>query len=416
MADSALLTIDLPAVVDLRLATQTFARGADTVHREEVVIGNTGTNAALAAVLDADPAGTDYGLVVRPLVETAAGALFVKLTDGTDTALVSASGELSVSVAAFPDNEPFNLNQLGGTALAVPFDVDSGAGTQNVAGVSIRKAASGGSVEYGTSTDPLRIDPTGTTTQPISIAATVTVDSELPAAAALADGAANPTTPLVGSAALLFNGTTWDRARGDTTNGLDTDVTRVIPGTTATALGKAEDAAHASADTGVYALAVRDDALAAHSGADGDYESFHTDATGRLYVRTAAEGGQGATVPVYASHIPAVNTQATINRAAGAAGVRNVCLGFTVSITAGSAAPTAAVPIVANLIDGISGGTTYLWRGNLGIPTTAGVTQGYVVDGWFEGTQATQLTLETSAAGGANTFVAVTLRTIQVAE
>ena len=43
--------------------------------------------------------------------------------------------------------------------------------------------------------------------------ATVTVDSELPAAAALADGAANPTTPMVGAAGLTYNGTTWDRRR-----------------------------------------------------------------------------------------------------------------------------------------------------------------------------------------------------------
>lgn len=53
------------------------------------------------------------------------------------------------------------------------------------------------------------------------------VDTELPAAAALADATANPTTPLVGAAIELFNGTTWDRVRGDTTNGLDVDVTRL---------------------------------------------------------------------------------------------------------------------------------------------------------------------------------------------
>jgi hypothetical protein len=58
-------------------------------------------------------------------------------------------------------------------------------------------------------------------------AASVTVDTEIPAAAALADATANPTTPLVGAALELFNGTTWDRCRGDTTNGLDVDVTRV---------------------------------------------------------------------------------------------------------------------------------------------------------------------------------------------
>ncbi len=53
------------------------------------------------------------------------------------------------------------------------------------------------------------------------------VDTELPAAAALADAAANPTSPMVGAAKLIFNGATWDRARGDITNGLDVDVTRV---------------------------------------------------------------------------------------------------------------------------------------------------------------------------------------------
>lgn len=61
----------------------------------------------------------------------------------------------------------------------------------------------------------------------VAVSGTVTVDTELPAAAALADAAANPTTPLVGAAVELFNGTTWDRARGDTTNGLDVDVTRL---------------------------------------------------------------------------------------------------------------------------------------------------------------------------------------------
>lgn len=57
--------------------------------------------------------------------------------------------------------------------------------------------------------------------------ATVTVDTELAAAAALADATANPTITSVGALNLLFNGTTWDRVRGDITNGIDVDVTRV---------------------------------------------------------------------------------------------------------------------------------------------------------------------------------------------
>lgn len=44
------------------------------------------------------------------------------------------------------------------------------------------------------------------------------VDTELPTAAALADAAANATTPTAGAAGLLFNSATWDRARGMSTN------------------------------------------------------------------------------------------------------------------------------------------------------------------------------------------------------
>lgn len=46
------------------------------------------------------------------------------------------------------------------------------------------------------------------------------VDTELPAAAALADGASNPTTPPSSAYGLLWNGSTWDRVRGNTTTGL----------------------------------------------------------------------------------------------------------------------------------------------------------------------------------------------------
>ena len=71
---------------------------------------------------------------------------------------------------------------------------------------------------------------------------------------------------------------------GDATNGLDVDVTRLIPGTTATALGKAEDAAHTTGDTGVMSLAVRRNTAAASSGTDGDYEPLQTDTTGLLRI------------------------------------------------------------------------------------------------------------------------------------
>lgn len=87
----------------------------------------------------------------------------------------------------------------------------------------------------------------------------------------------------------LVNGTlnATDAIGGDATNGLDVDVTRVIPGTSATHLGKAEDAAHATADTGVAALAVRRDSAVVGSDTDGDYSTINVDSTGRLWVRPA---------------------------------------------------------------------------------------------------------------------------------
>jgi hypothetical protein len=53
-----------------------------------------------------------------------------------------------------------------------------------------------------------------------NINGTVTVDTELPAAAALADAAANPTVPGVGGFGMFWNGATWDRVPGSAANGL----------------------------------------------------------------------------------------------------------------------------------------------------------------------------------------------------
>lgn len=85
--------------------------------------------------------------------------------------------------------------------------ITSGSGpvvaTDDVGGVHYQVFKLAGGTEDGAERIP------GTT------ASGLLVNTELPAAAALADAAANPTVPLVGAPALLFNGTTWDRARGN---------------------------------------------------------------------------------------------------------------------------------------------------------------------------------------------------------
>ncbi len=99
----------------------------------------------------------------------------------------------------------------------------------------------------------------------------------------------------------LFDGTSDSAAAiaGDATNGLDVDVTRIVPGTGATNLGKAEDGASANADVGIAALAVRKATPANTSDTDGDYEFLQMSA-GRLWASsdltlggTAVDGNSG---------------------------------------------------------------------------------------------------------------------------
>lgn len=107
----------------------------------------------------------------------------------------------------------------------------------------------------------------------------------LPDRAAMGDGASNVSLSRIAAWLHLYNGSTWDRLRGDTTYGMDVDVTRMAPGTGATDLGKAEDAAHSSGDVGVMALTVRTDVPAARATSDGDYAPLEVDAVGSLWVR-----------------------------------------------------------------------------------------------------------------------------------
>lgn len=68
------------------------------------------------------------------------------------------------------------------------------------------------------------------------------------------------------------------------------NVGTVTPGTGATNLGKAEDAAHTSGDVGVMAFGVRNDAGTVLAGTTGDYIPLSMDANGYLRVNAATVG------------------------------------------------------------------------------------------------------------------------------
>lgn len=137
---------------------------------------------------------------------------------------------------------------------------------------------------------------------------------EFPAAAALSDAFANPTTVPVGAMLMGFDGTDWERlysvADGDVvaagttgflqfgTDGanyqaisvdaagqVQVDVLSMVPGAGATDLGKAEDAASATGDVGVATMVIRDDVLTAGAlvDLDGDYTTLRVNNDGALW-------------------------------------------------------------------------------------------------------------------------------------
>jgi hypothetical protein len=70
----------------------------------------------------------------------------------------------------FPENGTASgFNDGSNMQSARVFDANTGVGNEYVIGSMLRASASGGSVETGTSSNPLRVDPTGTTKQPIQL-------------------------------------------------------------------------------------------------------------------------------------------------------------------------------------------------------------------------------------------------------
>lgn len=77
--------------------------------------------------------------------------------------------------------------------------------------------------------------------------------------------------------------------------------TSVVPGTAATNLGKAEDAAHTTGDTGVMSLGVRNDTLAATTNTTADYTQLSTDQAGIVMTAGAPRALKGRQVTTITS-------------------------------------------------------------------------------------------------------------------
>jgi len=98
----------------------------------------------------------------------------------------------------------------------------------------------------------------------------------------------------------------------------DVDVTSVTPGVGASNLGKSEDNAHSSGDTGVLMLAVRRDSEASGVSDDGDYAAPSLDSSGRL--RVVVSGSGDASLTEQQSQTTLLTTLTELNNAMASTG------------------------------------------------------------------------------------------------
>lgn len=110
MATEGTIALDEPTTIDKRLDTVTVIQAVSllTVHRQLHVIAGAEAYAEIARVLNADPASTDYGLVVRT-VRGISTALPV-FTDPIDRPLRDMG---KVDIAAFDAALPAGANNIG---------------------------------------------------------------------------------------------------------------------------------------------------------------------------------------------------------------------------------------------------------------------------------------------------------------
>jgi hypothetical protein len=204
-----------------------------------------------------------------------------------------ANGALWVSINGSVTVASHNVTNAG--TFAVQVDAALPAGTN-----AIGKLAANSGVDIG-DVDVLSVSGQTLTFGAGAVAAgtlRTTLASDDPAVSSLAT-IAGDTTSLDGkvtacnTGAVVISSGTVALSDADGVDIGNVDVASIVPGTGATNLGKAEDAAHTTGDTGVMSLAVQQTADAALAGTTGDYAPLQVDETGFLKVNIKAGSSSG---------------------------------------------------------------------------------------------------------------------------
>jgi hypothetical protein len=200
-----------------------------------------------------DPTGNTPQPVTGPVTDAQMRATPLPVSGPATNAELRAT---PLPVSGFPATQPISAAALplpagaatettlaavnGKLVSAVVVDYDTNPATVNVEMRGLALPGAGGPVAGGTSANPIRTDPTGTTAQPVSQGVAgaaanawgvrLSDGSSFASLAAINVDAINAGTNIAQvctGSIWLFNGATYDRARGDVANGLDVDVTRM---------------------------------------------------------------------------------------------------------------------------------------------------------------------------------------------
>ena len=290
-----------PASTDAKLDTESLTVGANTVHRERIQI---------AGAADTDIAPVD-------------GTAGLKVNLGADNDVTITSGTVAATQSGTWTVQP------GNTANTTAWKVDGSAVTQPVSGTVTANAGT------NLNTSALALESGGNLASIVTSVQLIddivytddtSTHSTGSSKGALIMAAATPTDGSVNANDIGAVAMTTDRklhvsvqdALPAGTNAIgklsansgvdigDVDVTTVgtiTPGTAATSLGKAEDAAHASGDVGVMALAVANEANTQFA-ADADYVPIGTNREGSIRaIGSRAHDAVDADGPVKVGHV-----------------------------------------------------------------------------------------------------------------
>lgn len=236
----------------------------------------TAAGEAMVSLGTSIPAGTnnigDVDVLTQPARSHTTDS--IRVGDGTDLLLITAAGEAMVSLGTALPAGTNNIGDVDVLTMPGQFAEDSAHVSGDLGNLVLGVRNDNGATTF-TSADgdysPIAVTSSGA----VRVAANFT--------------ATNGAAALPSQEAVIagWDGTNVRAVKTDAAGELQIDVLSVVPGTSASNLGKAEDAPHASGDVGVMSLGVRSDAGGAF-GADGDYVPLSINAAGELRVTTAA--------------------------------------------------------------------------------------------------------------------------------